>query len=260
MPETGTAIRIRNLHRSFGHTKVLRGIDLDIPEGRSLVIIGGSGTGKSVLIKCMAGLLQPDSGTLEICGRNIAGHSRKDRAHVTGLSGMLFQGAALFDSLKIWENVAFRLLYAQGMPRRQARRQALQCLAKVGLGPAIGDLMPAVLSGGMQKRVSLARAIATGPDILFFDEPTAGLDPIVSAIINKLIIEQVRALGATAVTITHDLESARKIADDVAMLYEGKIIWHGKPERLTDSDNIMVDQFVHGRADGPIKMATHRER
>lgn len=251
-------IRVENLHKSFGEKKVLRGIDLDVAKGRSLVVIGGSGTGKSVLIKCIIGLLKANRGKVEIEGRNIAKLTDKDRAFMTRRSGMLFQGAALFDSLRVWENIAFRLLYGERTPRKQARDKALDCLAQVGLAPEVGELLPAELSGGMQKRVSLARAIASDPEILFFDEPTTGLDPIMADIINNLIIERVRALGAAAISITHDLSSARKIADEVAMLYQGQIIWRGSPEEMMNSGNPMVDQFVNGRAEGPIKMAMRR--
>lgn len=261
MSKTNEMIRVRNLHKSFGAKHVLRGIDLDVAKGKSLVVIGGSGTGKSVLIKCIIGLLKADRGRIEIEGRNIARLSDRDRTYMTQRSGMLFQGAALFDSLKVWENVAFRLLYGAktSTPQKDAHGRALDCLAQVGLAPEVGDLLPSELSGGMQKRVSLARAIASNPEILFFDEPTTGLDPIMSDIINNLIVERVRALGATAVSITHDLSSARKIADEVAMLYEGRIIWRGSPEEMMHSGNPMVDQFVHGRAEGPIKMAMRRQ-
>lgn len=259
MSKASEMIQVRNLHKSFGAKQVLRGVDLDVPKGKSLVVIGGSGTGKSVLIKCIIGLLKADKGTIEIEGRNIARLSDRDRDYMTQRSGMLFQGAALFDSLKIWENVAFRLLYGENTSHKNARERAMDCLAQVGLAPEVGDLLPAELSGGMQKRVSLARAIASNPEILFFDEPTTGLDPIMSDIINNLIVERVQALGATAISITHDLASARKIADEVAMLYEGKIIWRGSPEEMMHSGNPMVDQFVHGRAEGPIKMAMRRQ-
>lgn len=261
MSETNEMIRARNLHKSFGDKHVLRGVDLDVPKGKSLVVIGGSGTGKSVLIKCIIGLLKVDKGKIEIEGRNIARLSDRDRAYMTQRSGMLFQGAALFDSLKVWENVAFRLLNGErkSTSHKEAHARALDCLAQVGLAPEVGDLLPAELSGGMQKRVSLARAIASNPEILFFDEPTTGLDPIMSDIINNLILERVRALGATAISITHDLSSARKIADEVAMLYEGRIIWRGSPEEMMHSGNPMVDQFVNGRAEGPIKMAMRRQ-
>ncbi|WP_425408479.1 ABC transporter ATP-binding protein [Hyphococcus sp.] len=251
-------ISVRGLYKAFESKPVLRGIDLDVKKGRSLVVIGGSGTGKSVLLKCMLGTLRPDKGVIEVDGRNIARHSDGDRRHMTGQTGMLFQGAALFDSLSVWENIAFRLIYAEKKSRKTAREKAIDCLAQVGLAPEVGNLQPAALSGGMQKRVSLARAIASDPQILFFDEPTTGLDPIMADVINNLIVERVKALGATAVSITHDMASARKIADEIAMLYQGRIIWRGKPEEMENSGNPMVDQFVHGRAEGPIQMTLRR--
>ena len=254
MTDATPKIAIKDLHKSFGDNKVLRGIDLTVEEGRSLVIIGGSGSGKSVLLKCILGLLKPDRGRIEIAGRNIANQTGKDRRHMTERSGMLFQGAALFDGLKVWENIAFRLLHAERKSQKAAKARALECLAQVGLSETIANLSPSELSGGMQKRVSLARAIASDPEILFFDEPTTGLDPIMADVINNLIVERVRALGATTISITHDMASAKKIADDVAMLYQGQIIWAGSPDQIYDSGNPMVDQFVHGRADGPIEM------
>ena len=258
MSETNTVISVRDLHKGFEGKQVLRGVDLDVEKGRSLVVIGGSGTGKSVLIKCIFGLMKPDQGAIAINGRNIARQTDGDRRYMTQLSGMLFQGSALFDSLKVWENVAFRLLHADKKSRKTARAKAIECLAQVGLAPEVGELQPSALSGGMQKRVSLARAIASDPQILFFDEPTTGLDPIMADIINNLIVERVKALGATAISITHDMASARKIADEIAMLYQGRIIWRGTPDEIDHSGNPMVDQFVHGRAEGPIQMTLRR--
>lgn len=258
MTETAPKLRIANLKKRFGRKEVLRGVDLDIARGQSLVVIGGSGSGKSVLLKCILGLIRPDAGVVEVDGVNVARHNERDRRLISSQTGMLFQGSALFDSLKVWENVAFRLIYAENVGRQKAHEKALSCLAQVGLAPEIGDLSPAELSGGMQKRVSLARAIASDPEILFFDEPTTGLDPIMADVINNLIVDRVKALGATAISITHDLASARKIADEVAMLYEGRIIWRGSPDEMMNSGNPMVDQFVHGRAEGPIKMAMRR--
>lgn len=252
------AISVRGLTKGFDGFKVLRGVDLDVEKGRSLVVIGGSGSGKSVMLKCIIGLMKPDGGSVSIHGRDIAKHTDADRRFMTGKSGMLFQAAALFDSLKVWENVAFRLLNAEKKSRKAAQEKAVECLAQVGLAPEVGDLQPAALSGGMQKRVSLARAIASDPEILFFDEPTTGLDPIMADVINNLIVDRVKALGATAISITHDMASARKIADEVAMLYQGRIIWRGAPEELENSGNPMVDQFVNGRAEGPIKMAMRK--
>jgi phospholipid/cholesterol/gamma-HCH transport system ATP-binding protein len=259
MGDVNTKLSVHGLYKAFGSNKILRGVDLDVDKGRSLVVIGGSGTGKSVLLKCILGILKADSGAIEIDGRNIARQTDSDRRFITGQSGMLFQGSALFDSLPVWENIAFRLIYAQGKSRKTAQEKAIDSLAQVGLAPEIGNLFPAELSGGMQKRVSLARAVTSDPQILFFDEPTTGLDPIMADVINNLIVERVKALGATAISITHDMASARKIADEIAMLYQGRIIWRGKPEDIEHSSNPMVDQFVHGRAEGPIKM-TMRER
>lgn len=252
------AISVRDLGKGFDGNQVLRGVDLDVDPGRSLVVIGGSGSGKSVMLKCIIGLLKPDRGTVTVAGRTISRQSDSDRRYMTEKSGMLFQGSALFDSLKVWENVAFRLLNAEKKSRKAAREKAVECLGQVGLAPEVGDLQPAALSGGMQKRVSLARAIASDPEILFFDEPTTGLDPIMADVINNLIVDRVKALGATAISITHDMASARKIADEIAMLYQGRIIWRGTPDEIENSGNPMVDQFVHGRAEGPIKMATRR--
>jgi len=251
-------IRIRNLHKRFGPKIVLNGLDLDVGVAESVVVIGGSGTGKSVLLKCILGLMEPDSGTIEIDGRNVVGLPRAEREAYMRKFGMLFQGGALFDSLPVWENVAFGLIQAQRMDRHQAREIALKKLAQVGLGEDVSKLSPSELSGGMQKRVSLARAIAAEPEIIFFDEPTTGLDPIMADVINDLIIKCVRELGASALSITHDMASARKIADRIAMLYEGKIIWAGPVADIDGSGNPYVDQFINGRAEGPIEMAVLR--
>jgi phospholipid/cholesterol/gamma-HCH transport system ATP-binding protein len=253
-PVTSAKIRIRDLHKSFGEKRVLTGIDLDVAEGESLVVIGGSGTGKSVLLKCILGIMQPDRGSIQIDGQEVTRLGRRAREQVMQKFGMLFQGAALFDSLPVWENVAFGLLQVRKLGRAEARTRAVETLARVGLGPDVADLSPAELSGGMQKRVGLARAIATQPEILFFDEPTTGLDPIMADVINDLIARSVRQLGATAISITHDLTSARKIADRIAMLYRGRIVWQGPVADLADSGNPYVDQFIHGRAEGPIQL------
>ncbi len=251
-------IRIRGLHKSFGSKVVLNGLDLDVGVAESVVVIGGSGTGKSVLLKCILGLMEPDSGSIEIDGRNVVGLPRAEREGYMRKFGMLFQGGALFDSLPVWENVAFGLIQAQRMDRRAAREIALRKLSQVGLGDDVAMLSPSELSGGMQKRVSLARAIAAEPEIIFFDEPTTGLDPIMADVINDLIVKCVRELGASALSITHDMASARKIADRVAMLYEGRIIWAGPVADIDRSGNDYVDQFIHGRAEGPIRMAVMR--
>lgn len=243
-------IEIRNLYKAFGKKKVLDGVDLDVKRGESLVVIGGSGTGKSVLIKCIQGLLTPDCGSIKIDGEEVIG-TKKD---IHQKMGMLFQGAALFDSLSVWENVAFRLLENGKISRRKARLKAIQVLRQVGLAPDVADLSPAELSGGMQKRVGLARAVICQPEIIFFDEPTTGLDPIMADVINDLIIESARGLGASTLTITHDMASARKIADRIAMLYQGKIIWSGTVKEMDRSDNPYLRQFISGSSHGPIKV------
>lgn len=245
-------LELIGVHKAFGAKKVLQGVDLKISKGKSLVIIGGSGTGKSVTLKCVLGLIKPDAGSILIDGKESVGCSTQERSAFVSQFGMLFQGAALFDSLRVWENVAFGLVQGRGMDRRSAYDIAVEKLQSVGLDEAVGHLYPAELSGGMQKRVGLARAIATTPEIIFFDEPTTGLDPIMSDVINNLIVKSVKHLGATALSITHDLASARKIADEVAMIYQGRIIWQGPVENLDHSGNEYVEQFIHGRADGPI--------
>lgn len=222
------------------------------------MIIGGSGTGKSVLLKSILGLIPPDRGSIKVDGVETVGMTGREREAMMAKFGMLFQGGALFDSLPVWENVAFGLIQGSGMRRRAAKHVAIEKLAAVGLGEDVADLMPAELSGGMQKRVALARAIATDPEIIFFDEPTTGLDPIMADVINRLIVERVRDLGATALTITHDMASARKVADKVAMIYQGRILWSGPVDSVDDSGNPYVDQFIHGRAEGPIQMEVHR--
>ena len=252
---TQAKISIRGLYKSFGPKKVLQGLDLDINAKESLVVIGGSGSGKSVLLKCILGIVNPDAGSIKIDGTEVVGMSYADRQAIMHKFGMLFQGSALFDSLPVWENVAFGLIQGRGMDKIEAKKIAIQKLAQVGLPEQTGQLFPAELSGGMQKRVSLARAIAANPEIIFFDEPTTGLDPIMADVINNLIRKCVRELGATALSITHDMASVRKIADRVAMLYNGKIIWNGPIANIDHSGNAHVDQFIHGRADGPIEMA-----
>ena len=251
-------IRVRGLRKAFGPKQVLDGVDLDVAEGTSLVVIGGSGTGKSVLLKCILGLIEPDAGVIEIDGRDVLRVPPGEAASIRAQVGMLFQNGALFDSLPVWENVAFGLLAQRRATRAEARARAEEVLGQVGLAPTVADLWPAELSGGMQKRVGLARAIAAQPAILFFDEPTTGLDPIMGAVIDGLIVDCVRRLGSTAMAITHDMASARRIADRVAMLHRGRIIWSGPPEALMDSGNDYVDQFTHGRRDGPIQMELRR--
>lgn len=254
MSGSAPKIAVAGLEKSFGAKRVLDGIDIDCAAGESLVVIGGSGSGKSVLVKCILGLLHPEAGSIRIDGAETVGMRRAERAALMHKFGMLFQGSALFDSLRVWENVAFGLIQGRGMERARARRIALDKLAAVGLGAEVGELRPAELSGGMQKRVALARAIAAEPEIIFFDEPTTGLDPIMADVINDLIIKCVRELGATAVSITHDMVSARKIGDRIAMLYKGKIVWQGPAGTIDASGDPVVDQFVHGRAEGPIRM------
>jgi phospholipid/cholesterol/gamma-HCH transport system ATP-binding protein len=247
-------ISVRGLRKSFGRNRVLDGVDIDCTTGESLVIIGGSGTGKSVLVKCILGLLQPEAGSIRIDGVETVGLRRVARERLMQKFGMLFQGSALFDSLPVWENVGFGLIQGRGMEREAAKKIALAKLAAVGLGPAVGELRPAELSGGMLKRVALARAIAAEPEIIFFDEPTTGLDPIMGDVINDLIVKCVREVGATAVSITHDMVSARKIADRIAMLHGGRIVWSGSATEIDRSGNPYVDQFINGRAEGPIQM------
>lgn len=245
-------IEMKDVYKSFGDNHVLNGVDLRVAQGESLVIIGGSGTGKSVLLKSILGLITPDSGSIKIDGEEVTGLTGKPRFELMRRFGMLFQGAALFDSLKVWENVTFGLIEGKGMPKAEAREIALDKLKEVGLARRVADLHPSELSGGMQKRVGLARAIAGDPEIIFFDEPTTGLDPIMADVINDLIVECAHEKGITTLSITHDMASARKIATDIAMIYQGKIVWQGKPDQVMDSGNPYVDQFVHGRASGPI--------
>jgi phospholipid/cholesterol/gamma-HCH transport system ATP-binding protein len=251
-------LAIRGLERSFGPKRVLAGLDLDVAAGESLVVIGGSGSGKSVLLKCILGLIQPDAGSIRMDGVELVGLPRAERERHTARIGMLFQGAALFDSLPVWENVCFGLIATGRITRAAAPDRAVEILAQVGLGADVAALAPAELSGGMQKRVALARAIAAQPDILFFDEPTTGLDPIMGAIIDGLIVDCVKRLGATAVSITHDMASARRIADRIAMIFEGRIIWSGPASAIDDPGEPHVAQFVRGARDGPIRMATRR--
>ena len=251
-------ISLRGVTKAFGSKKVLQGVDLDIAPGESLVVIGGSGSGKSVLLKCILGLIEPDGGTIKVDGEETVGLGDRNRGRIMRKFGMLFQGGALFDSLRVWENVAFGPIQSDGMPPDKAREVAIAKLGAVGLGPEIGQLFPSELSGGMQKRVALARAIAREPEIIFFDEPTTGLDPIMADVINDLIVKCVSDLGATAVSITHDMASARKIGHRIAMLHEGRLIWQGPVADIDRSGNPYVDQFIHGRAEGPIQMQVRK--
>ncbi len=255
MSATPPKLEWRGVTKAFGALKVLRGLDLAVAPGRSLVIVGGSGQGKSVTIKIAAGLMPPDSGQVLVDGQAVDMNRARERSKLAGRIGMLFQGGALFDSLPVWENVAFRLINADKVPRKAARARAIEALERVRIGHQAADLYPSELSGGMQKRVGLARAVVGNPEIIFFDEPTTGLDPITANAINALIVEQVKGLGCTAVTITHDLESARVIGDEIAMLNDGVIVWRGPAADMARSGNPYMDQFVRGAADGPIKPA-----
>jgi phospholipid/cholesterol/gamma-HCH transport system ATP-binding protein len=247
-------LEMKGVHKSFGGNHVLRGIDISIEKGKSLVIIGGSGTGKSVMIKSVLGIVAPDKGSIKVDGQETLGLDAHGRDTLMKKFGMLFQGGALFDSIPVWENVAFGLIQGKGMNRKDAKEIAVEKLRSVGLPARVGELFPAELSGGMQKRVGLARAVASNPEIIFFDEPTTGLDPIMADVINDLIVDASKELGATTLSITHDMASARKIADDIAMIYKGRIIWHGPAKDINHSGNEYVDQFIKGRAEGPIKM------
>jgi len=247
-------IILKDVHKAFGPKTVLNGLSLAVPKGQSMVVIGGSGTGKSVMLKCILGILHPESGAITVGGENAIGLEGPARDAYLQRFGMLFQGAALFDSLSVWENVAFGLIQGRGMQKAKARDTAIEKLGQVGLGEDVAKLYPAELSGGMQKRVGLARAIAADPEIIFFDEPTTGLDPIMADVINNLIVDSVKRLGATTISITHDMASARKIADRIAMIYKGQIIWEGPAKDIDESGNPYVEQFIHGSAEGPIQM------
>jgi phospholipid/cholesterol/gamma-HCH transport system ATP-binding protein len=251
-------IRIRDLRKAFGSKSVLDGVDLDVTAGTSMVVIGGSGTGKSVLLKCILGLIEPDSGRIEIDGQDILTLGRRARQDARAEIGMLFQNGALFDSMTVRDNVAFGLMARRQTSRAAAHQKADAVLGQVGLAPSVGDLSPSELSGGMQKRVALARAIASEPAIMFFDEPTTGLDPIMGAVIDGLIVDCVKRLGSTAIAITHDMASSQRIGDRAAMLHKGRIIWEGPAAQILDSGNPIVDQFTHGRREGPIQMELRR--
>ncbi len=251
---TQQKLELSGVYKSFGDNHVLRGVDISIEKGKSLVVIGGSGTGKSVMIKCVLGLIKPDKGSIKVDGEETTNVNAEKRDGLMRKFGMLFQGGALFDSLPIWENVAFGLIQGKGMKKAEAKDIAIEKLRSVGLPSRVAKLLPAELSGGMQKRVGLARAIAANPEIIFFDEPTTGLDPIMADVINDLIIETSKGLGATTLSITHDMASARKIADEIAMIYKGQIIWRGPASDIDHSGNEYVEQFIKGAANGPIKM------
>ncbi len=251
MTDVKAMIEVKDLHKAFGPKAVLDGVNLSVAKGESMVIIGGSGTGKSVLIKCIIGLIKPDSGLIMVDGKDA---TKGDRDEFLEQFGMLFQGGALFDSLSVWQNVAFRLLRGRHKrSKEEAREIAIEKLRRVGLKPDVADLYPAELSGGMQKRVGLARAIAANPKIIFFDEPTTGLDPIMSGVINELVREIVVEMGATAMTITHDMSSVRAIADKVAMIHNGLVQWTGPIGEMDNSGDPYLDQFINARAEGPIE-------
>jgi phospholipid/cholesterol/gamma-HCH transport system ATP-binding protein len=246
-------IRVINLHKSFGEKQVLKGCDVEVREGESMVVIGGSGSGKTVLIKCIIGLIQPDRGEIYIDRQEITVLNERGMNEVRKKFGMLFQGGALFDSMRIWENVGFGLRQHTHLNDGEIRRVVSEKLRLVGLRD-IEDLMPSELSGGMKKRVSLARAIAMEPEILLYDEPTTGLDPIMADAINELIVQMRERLKVTSVAITHDMKSAYQIADRIAMLYQGKIVEVGTPEEIRNSSNPIVQQFIQGKSEGPTKI------
>ena len=247
-------ISIKNIKKAFNQVNVLNGINLDVAKGESMVVIGGSGTGKSVLLKVILGLIQPDSGEIFLEGQSL---SRIGREQFLERFGMLFQGGALFDSLNVWQNISFRLIRGNGrIKAKEAREIAEQKLQRVGLKPEISELFPSELSGGMQKRVGLARAIASNPEIIFFDEPTTGLDPIMAGVINELIREIVVEMGVTAITITHDMASARAIGDKIAMIHNGIIQWNGQITDLEKSNDPYLIQFLNGSSNGPIKLTS----
>lgn len=247
-------IRLSGVTRSFDGIRALDNVDLRVNPRQSLVLIGGSGSGKSLLLKCILGLVNPEAGSIEVDGMSTIGMSDSARMDWMKRFGVLFQRQGLFDSMLIWENVAFRLLNEGDLSRAEARDRAIERLGQVGLLPETADLYPSEVSGGMQKRVGLARAIATDPDILFLDEPTAGLDPIMSTIISELINERVDELGATVISIVSDLAVVRNIADSVVMLHEGRVVWSGPIAELDETDNPYVRQFITQSVDGPIEM------
>ncbi len=251
-------ITLTDVHKTFGSKQVLRGVNLSIEKGRSLVVIGGSGSGKSVMLKSILGLLTPERGSIIVDGTEIIGLARSKRTDIDAQIGMLFQNGALFDSLPVWRNVAFRALQNANVTISDARDIAVENLARVGLGPELLDVSPSELAGGAHKRVGLARAIAAKPDILFFDEPTTGLDPIMTDVINHLIRDCVQELGSTTLTITHDMTSVRAIADKTALLYKGEIVWQGDAKALKEADDPLLLQFINGRPDGPIEVEGQR--
>jgi len=256
--DSSSKIQVSGLHKYFNGNKVLKGVDLEVAQGESLVVIGGSGSGKSVLMKNITTLMQPTYGSIKIDNQEIVNIKNKDRDALMKKFGFLFQGGALFDSFNVWQNVSFRLINEKLVSKKEAKEIAVEKLAEVGLNSDAINLYPSELSGGMQKRVALARAIVGNPEIIFFDEPTTGLDPIMADVINDLIINTSKKLGATTLTITHDMVSARKIADKIAMIYDGKIIWYGNAEDIDNSNNEYVEQFINGSSQGPIDFMNHK--
>jgi phospholipid/cholesterol/gamma-HCH transport system ATP-binding protein len=238
-------IAVEGLCKSFDGEKVLDGVDFSIANGGSLVLLGESGSGKTLTLKCVMGLVRPDSGAIRIDGQDTVRLRGRERDQLLSRCGMLFQQSALFDSLPVWHNVTFQQLQRKELNADQAHEKAVACLGAVGLGPAVADLLPSELSGGMQKRVGLARAIACQPEIILLDEPTAGLDPIMSNVIASLIVRNVRELGATALSITSDINTAIKIADQIVLLHEGKVAWSGPPGEIAETGNPVVERFIH---------------
>jgi len=249
--DTKIKVEFKNVAKQFGDRVILKDFSLKIPEGKTVVILGGSGTGKSVSIKCLLGLLTPDNGDILVDGKSVVKLKEKHQYNLMKKFGMLFQFGALFDSLTNWENVSFALL-EHGMDRKKAKKIATEKLALVGLGKHVADLMPAEISGGMKKRVSLARAICTNPEVVLYDEPTTGLDPITADTIDRLIVEMRDKLNITGIAITHDMQSAFKIADYIALLYKGEIIYYDTAENTKKTDNPYIKQFINGEESGPI--------
>lgn len=259
MADSRPKIQVTGLTKGFGSNHVLQGVDLNIRDGESLVLIGTSGSGKSLLLKCILGLQTPDGGSVRVDDVETVGYRGDDRMKVIDRFGVLFQYSGLFDSLTVGQNVAFKPLQEGKLTQKAAREKAAETVRSVGLAPEVVDLYPSELSGGMQKRVGIARAIITEPEFLFLDEPTAGLDPIMTNVIGRLITECVEKLGATAISITSDMTGARQIADRIAMLHDGKIIWTGSKATAEESGNPYVDQLIHSRAHGPIEMRVTRD-
>ena len=253
-------IEIQNLQKNFGEKQVLKNINLKIEEGEVTCILGGSGCGKSTLIKCLIRLEEPTGGKIVVDGKDITHlQSEIKLAAIRRHFGYLFQEGALFDSMTVGENVSFGLKYLTDVPESDYPKIVREKLALVGLKPEVADLNPSELSGGMKKRVSLARVLAVNPKVILYDEPTTGLDPIMSDIISDLVLDLKHKLGVTSVVITHDMRSAFKIADHIAFLYEGEILLYGTPEEFRRTDNPYVKQFVNGSSHGPIQMKLMRE-